>query len=102
MTDAQSLHCPNCGAAAAPQAARCVYCQARLATISCPHCFALMFEGTAFCPHCGTAAARVEQEDSDVRCPACRRTMHRVAIGGASLLACGSCAGVWYDAAGFG
>jgi Zn-finger nucleic acid-binding protein len=101
MADARSLHCPNCGAAAEPQATRCGYCKARLATISCPHCFALMFEGSAFCPHCGTPAARVETEDSDVRCPACHSTMHHVAIGSAALLECGSCDGVWIDAADF-
>src|SRR5437773_1080515 len=40
---AGSLHCPNCGSPAAPGDAKCKYCQARLATVSCPSCFALMF-----------------------------------------------------------
>lgn len=101
MTDAHSLHCPNCGAVAEPHATRCPYCTARLATISCPTCFALMFEGTRFCPQCGTPAARVEQETTDVRCPACRNAMQQVAIGGASVLECGRCDGVWLDAADF-
>jgi Zn-finger nucleic acid-binding protein len=98
MTDARSLHCPNCGAAADPQATRCPYCKARLATISCPKCFALMFDGTRFCPHCGTPAARLQKEASDVRCPACRQMMHHVAIGAASVLECDRCDGVWLDA----
>jgi Zn-finger nucleic acid-binding protein len=101
MTDAQSLHCPNCGAAADPQATRCPYCKARLATISCPTCFALMFEGTRFCPQCGTPSARVEQETTDLRCPACRNSMQHVSIGAASVLECGRCDGVWLDAADF-
>ena len=101
MTDATSLHCPNCGAAAEPQATRCPYCKARLATISCPTCFALMFAGTRFCPHCGTAAARIERDDADVRCPGCRNPMHHMAIGGASILECGACDGVWVDAPDF-
>ena len=101
MTDGLSLHCPNCGAAADPQATRCPYCKARLATISCPTCFALMFEGTHFCPHCGASAARVEQETTDARCPACRNPMQHVAIGAASVLECGRCDGVWLDAADF-
>src|SRR6187397_1361102 len=101
MSDAYSLHCPNCGAAVDPQATRCPYCKARLATISCPKCFALMFQGSAFCPHCGTAAARVEQETTDVRCPACRDAMHHVDLGAASVLECGRCDGVWLDAADF-
>jgi len=99
--DAHSLHCPNCGAAADPQATRCPYCKARLATISCPKCFALMFEGTRFCPQCGTAAARVEHDDADVRCPACRDAMHYLTIGAASVLECTGCDGVWLDAADF-
>jgi Zn-finger nucleic acid-binding protein len=101
MSDAGSLHCPNCGAAAEPQATRCPYCRARLATISCPKCFALMFAGTAFCPQCGTAAARVDAEDTEARCPACGNGLHHLAIGAASLLECGACDGVWVDAADF-
>src|SRR5512132_210285 len=101
MTDARSLHCPNCGAAAEPQAVRCPYCKARLATISCPKCFALMFEGTAFCPACGTAAARLQKDAVDARCPGCRNAMHQVSIGPASLLECDACDGVWIDAADF-
>src|SRR5687767_15793172 len=42
--DASSLHCPNCGAAVDPDARRCPYCTARLATVSCPSCFSVMFE----------------------------------------------------------
>ena len=53
MTDAASLHCPNCGAPVDPELRRCPYCEARLATVSCPSCFALMFDGSAFCPGCG-------------------------------------------------
>ena len=60
-----------------------------------------MFEGTRFCPHCGTAAARVEEERANVRCPSCHNAMQRVAIGAASVLECGSCDGVWLDAADF-
>jgi Zn-finger nucleic acid-binding protein len=60
-----------------------------------------MFQGSAFCPHCGTAAARVEQETTDVRCPACRDAMHHVDLGAASVLECGRCDGVWLDAADF-
>ena len=101
MTDARSLHCPNCGAVADPQETRCPYCKARLATISCPKCFALMFEGTRFCPQCGAAAARVETDGADVQCPACRNAMRHVAIGAASVLECGRCDGVWLDAADF-
>jgi Zn-finger nucleic acid-binding protein len=101
MSDAHSLHCPNCGAAADPQAARCPYCRARLATVSCPGCFALMFDGSAFCPHCGARSARADAQLSSTDCPACRAAMVRVRLGGLALLECTSCDGVWVDAAEF-
>jgi Zn-finger nucleic acid-binding protein len=101
MTDAQSLHCPNCGAAADPHAARCQYCRARLATISCPHCFALMFAGSAFCPKCGARSARADPVPSSAACPACRGAMTRVMIGDVALLECAACDGIWVEAADF-
>jgi Zn-finger nucleic acid-binding protein len=99
--DASALHCPNCGAAAAPDARRCSYCRARLATISCPSCFALMFEGAAFCQTCGARRARVEASAVSGRCPGCRSTLQHVTIGATSLLECGRCDGVWLDADAF-
>src|SRR5215218_10277225 len=98
MSDARSLHCPNCGAAADPQAARCPYCRARLATVSCPGCFAQMFDGSAFCPHCGARSARAEAQPSSTTCPACRAGMARVLIGDLALLECTACDGVWVEA----
>ena len=91
----------HCGAAADPQAGRCPYCQARLATISCPKCFGLMFDGTAFCPACGAPAARVEQGAAEAHCPGCGNAMSQVSVGPASLLECDACDGVWVDAADF-
>jgi Zn-finger nucleic acid-binding protein/predicted RNA-binding Zn-ribbon protein involved in translation (DUF1610 family) len=96
--DASGLHCPNCGAAAEPDAGRCAYCRARLATVSCPSCFALGFEGAAFCHACGTARARRQEHGAAARCPACRHEVHRVDIGATPLLECAACDGVWVDA----
>ena len=101
MTDVQSLHCPNCGAAADPQAARCPYCRARLATVSCPQCFALMFAGSAFCPKCGALSSRTAPEPSSSACPGCRGALARVVVGDLALLECAVCGGVWVDAADF-
>lgn len=101
MTDAHSLHCPNCGAAAEPRTARCAYCRARLATVSCPGCFALMFAGSAFCPKCGGRSARADPQPSSTACPGCRGIMARVTIGELGLLECTACDGVWIDAAEF-
>jgi Zn-finger nucleic acid-binding protein len=96
--DAGSLHCPNCGAAVRGASGRCPYCQARLATVSCPACFALMFEGARYCQHCGAARTRAEADDTDVACPGCREPLLRVAVGSAAMLECGKCDGVWIDA----
>jgi Zn-finger nucleic acid-binding protein len=96
--DASVLHCPNCGAAAEPDDGRCRYCRARLATVSCPACFALMFDGAAYCPSCGAARSRAAGEPSDTRCPACRHTLQYVTIGATLLFECSSCDGMWVDA----
>jgi Zn-finger nucleic acid-binding protein len=98
MADASSLHCPNCGAAADPDARRCPYCKARLATVSCPSCFALIFDGARFCPKCGARRARAEKESGSARCPACRGDLQQVELGTTSLLECPACDGVWADA----
>jgi Zn-finger nucleic acid-binding protein len=99
--DAESLHCPNCGAAADPDARRCAYCRARLAAVTCASCFAPMFDGTAFCPKCGAARGRVDTEGSTTPCPACKGELSHVAVGSVTMLECRRCDGVWADAATF-
>jgi Zn-finger nucleic acid-binding protein len=84
-----------------PDARRCPYCRAQLATISCPDCFARIFEGAAFCPTCGARRARTETEVTDARCPACREALRQVAVGAASMLECSGCDGVWLEADAF-
>ncbi len=98
MPDARALHCPNCGASVAPDAGRCPYCQARLATVSCPSCFALMFDGAAFCPNCGAARAARAATDTTTRCPGCHGAMQAFEIGKTPLLECPACDGMWVDA----
>ena len=101
-TNVAMLRCPSCGAPAAPDAGRCVYCQSRLATIGCPVCMALLFQGAAFCPSCGTARSRSEKaERHTTKCPACRGDMQWLRIGDVDLLECSSCDGTWIEAAAF-
>jgi Zn-finger nucleic acid-binding protein len=100
-TDAGALHCPNCGSPATPGDAACKYCKAALATVSCPSCFALMFEGAIYCPGCGTRRARSAGGDRQTPCPACRGVMREVLVGETALLECGRCRGMWLDAATF-
>lgn len=99
--DASSLRCPQCGAAADSEARRCRYCQARLATISCPSCFALMFDTSAYCPKCGTRRARAAVEAAAAQCPGCGSEMQRIELDKESLLECGKCDGVWIEADAF-
>jgi Zn-finger nucleic acid-binding protein len=82
--DATGLRCPHCGAAAEPDSGRCRYCQARLATISCPSCFTLGFDGAAYCHKCGAARVRLR--------------LRRVDVGATPLFECAACDGVWVDA----
>ena len=99
--DAGALHCPNCGGPAGPGDAACKYCRATLATVSCPACFALMFEGAAYCPSCGARRARATGAPVTAPCPSCRGVMHDVQVGDTALLECERCRGVWIDAATF-
>ncbi|HEX5474323.1 MAG TPA: zf-TFIIB domain-containing protein [Vicinamibacterales bacterium] len=101
MPDSASLHCPNCGAPAAPNTARCPYCQTRLAAVSCPACFGLMFDGQEFCPHCGARRERQVPGGAAGTCPGCRDTLERVEVGTTTLLECRHCDGVWMDADAF-
>ena len=98
MSGAASLHCPNCGAPAGPGDPACQYCHAALATVSCPACFALMFEGSVYCPHCGTRRARTAGGTGTARCPSCLGTMTEVQVGDTALLECGRCRAMWIDA----
>jgi Zn-finger nucleic acid-binding protein len=101
MADASTLHCPNCGAPAAPTDQSCKYCHATLATVSCPKCFALMFEGAAYCPSCGARRARTDAGERKARCSACFGLMHEVQIGDTGLMECEKCHAMWVDTATF-
>ena len=97
-----TLRCPGCGAPSRTGDARCGLCQARLATIGCPACFALLFEGSAYCPHCGAAQQRGQpMEARQVRCPACRGAMRWMTVGDLDLLECEACDGTWAEADAF-
>lgn len=101
---AETLNCPMCGAAAETDAPNCLYCSARLATISCPSCFGMMFLGSRHCPRCGAQSERAEMKTIDAHpspCPRCRVPMEEVRIGAASLRECARCGGLWVGASAF-
>jgi Zn-finger nucleic acid-binding protein len=102
MMNAETLNCPTCGAAASTDASRCLFCDARLATVACPRCFAMMFVGSKHCSRCGAKAQRAESvEAASRRCPRCLIEMEAVAVGSASLRECSRCEGLWVDVESF-
>jgi Zn-finger nucleic acid-binding protein len=99
---AETLNCPNCGAAVSSEAPQCQYCNSLLATVACPSCFGMMFKGSKHCPRCGTAAARIAAEDLPTRnCPRCRVEMQAVVIGATAVRECSTCSGLWLDVSSF-
>jgi Zn-finger nucleic acid-binding protein len=98
--EARSIRCPQCGAATRSGAARCPYCRARLATVSCPGCLGLMFTDAEFCGSCGARRSR-RAEPANAPCPGCRGSLHAVSLGGVGILECVECDGLWIDAAAF-
>lgn len=99
--NAETLHCQSCGAAVASESPVCAHCGARLAAISCPCCFGMMFRGMKFCPHCGTAAAQWESSGEAMPCPACAVPLLRGTLEKITLHECERCFGIWLDAATF-
>src|SRR5437763_16872400 len=99
---ARTLNCPMCGAAAETESTQCRYCGLRLATVACPSCFGMIFDGTKFCPHCGARAVRTEEvEAKELRCPRCPDEMRLITVGSSRLQECPSCEGLWVDVESF-
>lgn len=99
---AETLNCPNCGAAVSSDAPQCQYCTSRLATVACPSCFGMMFKGNKHCPRCGTAAAAVLAASLPARnCPRCRVEMQAVVVGETAVRECSRCVGLWVDVVSF-
>lgn len=98
---AKTLHCYSCGAAVSSDKPKCAHCGARLATVSCPTCFGMMFQGSKFCPSCGDAAATWHGRNSKRLCPACETSMLKGDLHDIPLHECTKCLGLWLDAATF-
>lgn len=99
--NAETLNCHGCGAAVSSDDPKCGHCGARLATISCPSCFGMMFLGSKFCPHCGVEAVDWQSDGTGKLCPSCQISMLRGTIGATRLHECGQCFGIWLDSATF-
>ena len=102
LMEAQTLNCPNCGAAISSDSPQCRYCESKLATIACPSCFAMMFIGSRHCPHCGAAAAQATVADlSALKCPRCQTKMSSITLGAVAMRECERCVGLWVEVAAF-
>src|SRR6266576_2173968 len=99
---AETLNCPNCGAATSTEAPVCQFCGSRLATVACPSCFAMMFIGSKHCQRCGAAAAVPKIKEAKGRnCPRCKVEMVLATIGSTAVLECERCLGLWLDVTSF-
>jgi len=100
--EAGTLLCPQCGAPAAPDLAKCAHCGVRLAKVACPSCFAMIFEGARFCAFCGAEPARLQSAETKLPCPKCKTTiLARVDLGETTVKECAKCHGLWVDASTF-
>jgi len=100
--EAQTLNCPNCGAAISSDSPQCRYCESKLATVACPSCFAMMFIGSKHCPHCGAAAAQATAAELSVlKCPRCKVDMASITLGTTAMRECETCVGLWVEVAAF-
>ena len=100
--EAQTLNCPNCGAAISSDSPQCKYCESKLATVACPSCFAMMFIGSKHCPHCGAAAAEATAAELSVlKCPRCKVDMSPITLGTMAMRECERCVGLWVEVAAF-
>lgn len=100
--EAAVYRCPSCGAPNEPKAATCAYCCAEIHPTRCPWCFAWIDARARDCARCGSGAQAPAEDAKPLVCPTCRTpTLATRALGGARLSGCGSCGGVWADAASF-
>ncbi|MBI1841487.1 MAG: zf-TFIIB domain-containing protein [Verrucomicrobia bacterium] len=95
--DAESLHCPSCGAPARSDASTCSHCGGVLATVACPKCFHLMFRDSKFCSSCGALAVAWRGEPGNLSCPECEQSMLKGEVASCLLHHCAKCYGIWLD-----
>jgi Zn-finger nucleic acid-binding protein len=102
LMEAGTLLCPQCGAPAAPDLAKCTHCGCRLAKVACPSCFAMIFEGAKFCAFCGAETARAQKSQTKLPCPKCKKSdLGLVELGHTPVHECAKCHGLWVEAATF-
>ena len=72
---AGKMNCPACGAPVDPDEPKCIYCDTKLATVICPACFGVIFDGAKHCAHCGENLQKrkvvIHGEQTEHICPRC-------------------------------
>jgi len=100
---AGKLGCPACGAPVDPSEGRCHYCDAKLATVVCPRCFAVAYLDERHCSQCGEQLVERLRFHSGAQsqhgCPRCAEhpALLLQNIRGYPLEGCPSCDGLWVD-----
>jgi Zn-finger nucleic acid-binding protein/ribosomal protein L40E len=101
--DPRVLKCAHCGGLLREGARACEYCSAeitleerRLSAV-CPKCFARAATDASYCMECGVKLdpqALYALADGTV-CPRCKGALRSRALGGASVIECSGCGGLW-------
>jgi Zn-finger nucleic acid-binding protein len=104
-SEAAILTCPFCGGPCGAEVRACPHCNVELASVRCPHCYALHFVGAQFCARCGKELALEPLLDAtDAPCPRCNNPLS-IAKGGAPedfagtamIHECVACGGIFVD-----
>ncbi|MEQ8277781.1 MAG: zf-TFIIB domain-containing protein [Deltaproteobacteria bacterium] len=101
---ADTMQCPQCGAATNSTQSACAHCDSPLAVVRCPRCFGGMFAGARHCQHCGVRVEapavrhlKSEREES-WPCPRCKTSELESLLAGEVLIDhCTQCGGLWLD-----
>ena len=102
MAEARALNCPQCGAGAPAKSTACPFCGVKLATISCPKCFGMVFLGSHHCQHCGAAVQEPrKREGAPWKCPRGCGDLRAMTLGGVNYDECPACSGMWLEATAF-
>ncbi len=100
---AGKMGCPSCGAPVDPNLRLCNFCDTRLATVMCPSCFGMVFDGAKHCVHCGgeLRAERVVHHGDETEhcCPRCDEhpKLRVEVVSGIPLERCAQCEGLWIE-----
>ncbi len=100
---AGKMGCPSCGAPVDPELKVCGFCDTALATVLCPTCFGVVFDGAKHCSLCGAVLTRAKVihhgDETQRLCPRCEAHPHmRVeVVAGCPIDRCPDCEGLWIE-----